>query len=415
MNTKQKRTYKKVSSSPPQRKNAHGKNVFSEIQNFLIKNANTIQKLATQHHKEFLGGEKFRSEYIDKYQQNHIKVVEECAKNLKKKDIKKGTAAFKKLGERLAKDSVKDGLTIEEAVDGIIFLKQATWELLYKQGLLQKLSSEEFYELNQSIGTYCDIVASKIAFTYHEEYLKNLEHEMSERKKADKLKDEFIGIASHELKTPITSLKANVQVLHHQMMQKEDIKSAEQLAKMDAQLNRLTHLIRDLLDITKIEGGKIQFHQDFFDFNELVREIVDDIQKTTKTHEIITKLGKTCVVYADRERIGQVLINLISNAIKYSPKAHEILITTISTKQNVTCCVKDFGKGIPKKKQSRVFERFYQVNAGAKESEGGVGLGLYISSEIITLQGGRIWVESEPGEGSTFCFTLLNTKVVKAD
>ncbi len=415
MNAQRQQTSKKDSSKSPPPKNAHGKKDFAEIAKFLVNNADTIQKLATKHHKEFLGGQRFRSEIIKKYQENHIKVVEEFANHLGYKDIKRGIATFKKLGETLAKDSVKDGLHIEEAVDGIIFLKQATWEMLHKEGLLQKLSTEEFYELNQSIGTYCDVVASKIAFTYHDEYNKTLEREMSERKKADELKDEFIGIASHELKTPITSLKAHVQVLHHQLMKKEDVKSAEQAAKMDAQLDRLTSLISDLLDVTKIEGGKLQLHQAYFDFNELITEVIEETQRTTKTHEIIKKLDKTCTVYADRERIGQVITNLINNAIKYSPKADSIIVKTVTTKSNVTLCVQDFGVGIPKRKQSKVFERFYQVDESTKESGAGLGLGLYISSEIITRQGGKIWVESLPGEGSTFCFSLLAEKGKRAD
>ena len=180
------------------------KKTFSEIKEFLIKNAEAIQKLATQHHKTLLGDKKFRSEFTDKYQQNYIKVVEAFAQNLEQKDIKKGIKIFKKLGETLAKDSVEDGFTLEEAVDGIVFLKQATWEILKKEKLLDPLSIKDFYQLNQNIGTYCDTVASKLAFTYHEEYVRNLEHEVAERKKADKLKDEFIGIASHELKTPVS-------------------------------------------------------------------------------------------------------------------------------------------------------------------------------------------------------------------
>jgi len=415
MKTKSKLPSKRGTSLKPQQKNADGKKRFANISKFLIKNANTIQKLATQHHKEFLGSKKYRSEYIKKYQDNHIKVVESFAKNLGHEDLKKGTVVFKKLGETLAKDSVKNGLHIEEAVDGIIFLKQATWEILNKEGLVKELSIEEFYTLNQSIGTYCDVVASIIAFTYHEEYNKKIEHEIQARIKADKLKDEFIGIASHELKTPITSLKAHVQVLHHKLMKQEDIKSAEQTAKMDAQLDRLTSLIRDLLDVTKIEGGKLQLHQSYFDFNELVAEVIEETQRTTKTHEIIKKLDRTCTVYADRERIGQVITNLITNAVKYSPKATSVIVKTVTTKSNITLCVQDFGIGIPKRKQPKVFDRFYQVNESAKESGAGLGLGLYISSEIITRQGGKIWVESVPGEGSTFCFSLLAERGKRAD
>lgn len=415
MSIKYKQEHKMDIPKTPQRKNTHVKSDFPKIQDFLIKHANAIQKLATRHHKAYLGSKKFRSEFIDKYQKNHIKVVEEFAAHLKHTDIKKGLTTFKKLGEKLAKDSVKDGLTLEEAADGIIFLKQATWEVLKKHGLLDQLSIDEFYQINKSIGTYCDVVASKIAFTYHEEYSKNIEREIEERKKADRLKDEFISIASHELKTPITSLKANVQVLHHQLMQKEDIKSAEQLAKMDAQLTRMTNLIRDLLDMTKVEGGKLQLHPTYFDFNELVSEVVEETQQITKTHEIVKKLDRTCTVYADRERIGQVITNFVNNAIKYSPKANNIIVKTVFTKSNVTFCVHDFGIGISKRNQPRVFERFYQVDESTKESGLGLGLGLYISSEIITSQGGKIWVESIPGEGSTFCFTLLATKGKRAN
>src|SRR5438128_2151679 len=116
-----------------------------EIKNFLVKNANTIQKLATEHHKEWLGGEKFRSEIIEKYQVNHIKVVKELADHLKTEDIKKSVVVFKKLGKTMAVDSVKDGLTIEEATDGIIFLKQAVWESIKESGILDKLTTREFY------------------------------------------------------------------------------------------------------------------------------------------------------------------------------------------------------------------------------------------------------------------------------
>lgn len=219
-------------------------------------------------------------------------------------------------------------------------------------------------------------------------------------------KDDFIGIASHELKTPVTSIKAYGQVLQTMFKRRGEMKAVEALEKMDAQINKLTNLIGDLLDVTKIQSGRIEFHEDFFDFNELVNEIVDEMQLTTERHTLVKTLKKTKKVFGDRERIGQVLTNLISNAIKYSPHTKTINIFTIVENQNITLCVQDFGVGIPREKQDKIFEQFFRVSGPNHSTVPGLGLGLYISSEIIKRQGGRIWVESVEGKGSTFCIML---------
>src|SRR5688500_7332433 len=128
-------------------KKNRGEGVFEIMKKFLITYSNDIQKAATEHHKEYLGGQEFRSEYIEKYQKIHIKIVKELAKNLQTKDIKRGTATFKRLGERLVKDSLYDRLTLEEAVDGIIFLKQAIWQKMDRHGILGMLSVKDFYQI----------------------------------------------------------------------------------------------------------------------------------------------------------------------------------------------------------------------------------------------------------------------------
>ncbi|MEO6508979.1 MAG: HAMP domain-containing sensor histidine kinase, partial [Patescibacteria group bacterium] len=182
---------------------------------------------------------------------------------------------------------------------------------------------------------------------------------------------------------------------------------AGQLDKMNAQLDKLTSLIADLLDATKIESGKLQMNQEKFSFDELVTEIVEEIQRTTEKHVITIKGKSNTNITADRERTGQVLTNLISNAIKYSPHSEKIIIEpSVENKKFIMLCVKDFGVGIPKDKQNHVFERFYRVSGPKEITFPGLGLGLYISAEIVKRQGGRIWVESEEGIGSTFCFSL---------
>ncbi|MDQ3099064.1 MAG: ATP-binding protein [bacterium] len=134
--------------------------------------------------------------------------------------------------------------------------------------------------------------------------------------------------------------------------------------------------------------------------------MVEELQRITIKHIIHKDLAKTKSVYGDRDRIGQVITNLLTNAIKYSPHANRIVVRTSTDKKTITLCVEDFGIGISKEQQSHVFERFYRVSGPKEDTFPGLGIGLYISIEIIKRQGGRIWVESVKGEGSTFCFRI---------
>ena len=231
--------------------------------------------------------------------------------------------------------------------------------------------------------------------------------DVTEQRILQQQKDNFIGIASHELKTPVTSIKAYTQVVERMLIKKGDIKEAEMVARMDKQLNRLTALIADLLDVTKINSGRMQFNNCEFDFNKLVKELIEDLQPTTERHKLIEELTPMEHIFGDKERIGQVITNLITNAIKYSPHGDKIIIRSSVLDNELTFCVEDFGIGIKKSHLTRVFEQFYRVSGdNAQHTFPGLGLGLYISSEIIKREGGRIWVTSEEGQGSKFCFTL---------
>jgi PAS domain S-box-containing protein len=229
---------------------------------------------------------------------------------------------------------------------------------------------------------------------------------VTERVVLERQKEDFVGIATHELKTPVTSIKAYAQILLKRFGRDGNEAAVKMIEKMDVQLNKLIALIGDLLDVTKIEGGRLQMHEDFYDFNQLVMEVVEELQRTTDDHKIILTLNEAQEIYGDKERIGQVLTNLISNAIKYSPAAGDIIVNSGVNDGGVNICVQDQGVGISKDHQEKVFERFYRVSGPEGDSFPGLGLGLYISHEIVKRQGGRIWVESEKGKGSTFCFTL---------
>lgn len=250
-----------------------------------------------------------------------------------------------------------------------------------------------------------DVTATK-KYEAQLEKEKNIIAENQRLQNVSKQKDDFISMASHELKTPVTSIKAFAQLLEHDFAKQQNAQGAKMLARMNTQIIKLTSLIEDLLDVTKIEGGKLQYHLADFDLNEMIHDCVREMQLTTKTHKIKVDVHGVEIIYGDRDRIGQVLTNLLSNAIKYSPEANDILVFTSRAKKFISVHVRDFGIGITKQKQSKVFERFFRVTGVKEDTYPGLGLGLYISSEIIKRHGGTVSVKSIIGKGSTFSFKL---------
>lgn len=230
--------------------------------------------------------------------------------------------------------------------------------------------------------------------------------DITTRKKHEQRKDEFLSMASHELKTPVATIKAYSQILAKQPAVAKDSKNKHFVKSIDSQTNKLITLINDFLDISKIEAGKLVFSKKKFNLDALIEKIVTDFQHLTETHRIKRVGTIKKLIRGDQDRIGQVLINLLTNAIKYSPGAKEIIVTTKQDKNFVTVSVQDFGMGIPKSKQPHVFDKYFQVTDRGEEGKKGFGLGLYISSEIIRRHNGKIWVESTKGKGSTFYFSL---------
>lgn len=219
-------------------------------------------------------------------------------------------------------------------------------------------------------------------------------------------KDEFISIASHELKTPITSLKAALQMIERMTMQNDEMKPIQGFVhKGIKQVDKLIELIKDLLEVTKIQAGKLELKKTRFTLDDLVKECSEDLQIQSEKHRIIIEGEKGVTVYADRNRLEQVIINLVSNAVKYSPGAEKVIITVSHTDNDIQVAITDFGIGIPKDKLPFLFDRFYRVD-DTSQRYSGLGLGLYISAEIVRRHSGNIGIDSTPGEGSTFWFTI---------
>jgi signal transduction histidine kinase len=224
-----------------------------------------------------------------------------------------------------------------------------------------------------------------------------------------KKKDEFMNVASHELKTPITIMKAYLQILQKMVPPLGTASAGDFIIKANQQVKKLIDLVDDLLDVSKIHAGKMVYQ--FIDINlaTLLEEVVAQTQITVKTHRIVIKNNVPVIIQGEKHRLEQVLSNFLSNAIKYSPEATEIFISSHLLNNEVKVSVRDFGIGIPADQQEYVFDRFFRVQESSRKFSG-LGLGLYISAEIIKRHGGSVGVESD-GNGSEFYFKI---PVVKA-
>ncbi len=228
--------------------------------------------------------------------------------------------------------------------------------------------------------------------------------DIHEQKLNDERKDEFLSLASHEMKTPLTIAKAYLQMLEL-TLDESDEEATLFAKKANQSVDTLTELVSELLDVSKIRLGKLQYTLSTFDFNALIDDTVESIQLTTTTHRIIKSGTIYDQVYGDKKRLQQVLINLLSNAIKYSPDEKEVFITIEQMGDTIQVSVKDAGIGIAQNSLVKIFDKYHRIEEHAVNFQG-LGIGLFISFEIIQRHKGKLWAESEPGKGSVFHFTL---------
>jgi signal transduction histidine kinase len=239
-----------------------------------------------------------------------------------------------------------------------------------------------------------------------------LKERYEQLKELDKMKSQFLSIASHELKTPITAMSGFLQVALRRVRRlgqgeaaapvAEGLRSiTDQLEVVYRQTGKLARLVDELLDVSRIQTGRIEFRYGDVDLSELANEVATRMQLTTTTHEISVRRDSANVVTADRDHLEQVLNNLLTNAIKYSPSGGTITIDVRPDDSGVRLSVTDQGIGIPEKELEAIFGLFYRSPDRAARDAAGMGLGLYISKEIVVRHGGRIWAESGGVKGST--------------
>lgn len=309
-----------------------------------------------------------------------------------------------------------DGFEVAEAISGysraketaIIFLSAASANVHlitkgYSSGGLDYISKPvDMNILLLKVKTFYRIYEQSRALN---EMQTALREEIEFRKEAERKKDEFISIASHELKTPLTTINGYIQLLERSL-DKNDLSTAKiRLQKVQNQVEKLSLLVADLLDISKIESGKLKFNMKYFSVDPLLDQLLEEMQQANPQVKIIRKGNVGTEIYGDEMRIEQVLINFITNAIKYSPDSEELYVTSTKCGNDVYFSVRDFGIGMAEEHQKSIFDKFYRIEETSERFQG-LGIGLYICKEIIERHQGKIGVKSTLGEGSEFYFYI---------
>lgn len=230
---------------------------------------------------------------------------------------------------------------------------------------------------------------------------------MQEAVELEKRKDDFISMASHELKTPITTIKGYTQLMKRDLVKQGLTEHVASLAKVETQIDKLSKLVSDLFDVSKIHAGQLDYAEESIDIDAFVRDIVETLQQISETHTLSIHGASHQTVIGDSARLEQVFVNLVNNAIKYSPEADTVDIHISTAEDTVIVSVQDYGIGIPREHLSKIFDRFYRAHDNDNSKAfSGLGMGLYISYEIVKRHGGDITVESVEGKGSTFSVFL---------
>jgi PAS domain S-box-containing protein len=295
---------------------------------------------------------------------------------------------------------LQQGMTLEEAeLSGWPLTAKA---ILYVEGDLQRTSGEmvpvgiTYAPLLSGEGHLINIIASVRDITHFRE--------------ADEIKSVFVSVISHELKTPVALIKGYVGTLRRKDVSWDSEIVQDSLEVIEEEADRLTELIENLLDASRLQAGSFSLNLAEIKIDQLAVEMAERFQTQTEHHKIIVQFPEEFpVIVGDKNRIEQVFFNLLSNSIKYSPDGGDILISGQIRSEQIIVCIQDQGTGISQEDVPHIFDRFYRADEAAKNTQG-AGLGLYLSRAIIEAHKGRMWVEPRPDSGARVCFSLLREK-----
>ena len=271
-------------------------------------------------------------------------------------------------------------------------------DILHAEQLLKRKSGEVF--------------SAEITTTIYKEKgevvrVTSIVRDITERKKLDQLKDDFIGLVSHELRSPLTVITGAVNTVLTEGARLSPEETSQLLTDAALEADALSHLLSNLLELSRAQANRLLIHAEPVNVARIIQDTVEEIKRQSSAHQFILDIPKKLpTVCADRLRLERILYNLIDNAVKYSPQGGEVRVLVKSEEERLVIAVSDQGIGISLSDQAKLFEPFQRLEESKLEGVRGLGLGLLVCRRLVESHGGRIWVESEPGKGSTFFFTL---------
>jgi signal transduction histidine kinase len=248
---------------------------------------------------------------------------------------------------------------------------------------------------------FVSVTASPVAARRGQRLSVTVLRDVSPARRLDELREEFLSTAAHEFKTPLTVVKAYAQLLR-----KREPAEVQGLSVILRQVERLSRLVEHLLDASRLRSGGSGLRRERFDLAALASEVVERMRSAAPRHALAVQAESAAPVEADRERLERVITSLLDNAIRFSPAGGDVEVSIARRDGEAVLSVEDHGLGIPAERQARIFERYYRAHSGTPDDYGGLGVGLDMSRETVVRLGGRMWFESEPGQGSRFHFSL---------
>jgi two-component system sensor histidine kinase VicK len=325
-------------------------------------------------------------------------------------DLSTGILTFSEQGRTMHGIPDKITLTLTDAINLVDQEYRDQFISNVEKAIEVKERFEDVYLIRQLDNNNARWLKSHGKIYYNEqgaaEYATGATLDITQQKQDDIRKNDFIGMVSHELKTPLTTLNAYVQLLQLRLKPNEDEFTTAALEKVGKQVKKMAAMIAGFLNLSRLESGKIQLVKKHFILQELINDVIDECTLVTSHDKITLIPGELTTVYADREKISSVISNLLGNAFKYSAKDKPIEVKCEQKENMVLVSVRDQGMGIEQQHLSKLFDRFYRVESPQTKTISGFGIGLYVCAEIISQHVGKIWVESELEKGSIFYFSL---------
>jgi len=377
----------------------------TRVADYLEKRAKLIEYGSTERHAELVMDDEEELKIIRSVADQHEAVVRRIAKEIK--TPRSSIDDYRNFGEVFAATAVERRLSLRDAINGLLFLKSEMLQAITDGGFLLEMDSMEVKGIVDFIGTRIDVLFAELAVCYHRDFTERLEEQLAFREKQNRQKDLFIRIASHEIRNPLSTALLLCDLATAEAGVSEGCADAvgATFLEIRASLLLINRHLTQLLDMSLLEDDKLTLKKEKINLHALLERNKLSFERTAKDHTLTLNVSTPLYVETDRDRLEQIITNLLQNATKYSQPGSTIGLSLLQEASNAVITVTDHGEGIKEDDIERIFDPYLRLEKDREKAEG-LGLGLYISRTLAHALGGTLTVESSVGVGSTFTLML---------